>query len=135
MEKIKLKNKKEEYLMSRGKSLFLGFVVGGTVGAVTTLLSAPSSGKEFRRRMKQQGEEWKERADKLLQDSLRLKDQITETSKEGIALIYQLTQEMQESIQDWKTAVEPHQDNIYDYLEQIEISLKELEAKVEKNSK
>lgn len=116
--------------MSRGKSLFLGFVIGGTVSAVATLLSAPSSGREFRGRVKDQSLEWKEMADKLLQDSLRLKDQIAETSKEGVVLINSLTQEMKRSVQDWKATVEPHRENIYEYLEQIEASIKDLEDKV-----
>lgn len=123
--------KKGGHLMARGRSLLLGFVIGGTVSAVTTLLSAPSSGKELRGRMKQQSKEWKEMADKLLQDSLRLKNQIAETSKEGVALIQNLTQEMKKSVQEWKETVEPHQENIHEYLEQIEASLKELEEKVQ----
>src|SRR5690625_5205248 len=118
--------------MSRSKSLLLGFIIGGTVSAAVTLLSAPSSGKELRKRVKHQSQEWKEMADKLLQDSLRLKDQIAETSKEGVALINNLTQEMQKSVEEWKFAVEPHQENIHEYLEQIEASLKDLEEKVKK---
>src|SRR5690625_5210578 len=108
--------KKGGHLMARGRSLLLGFVIGGTVSAVTTLLSTPSSGKELRGRMKQQSKEWKEMADKLLQDSLRLKNQIAETSKEGVALIQNLTQEMKKSVQEWKETVEPHQENIHEYL-------------------
>jgi len=118
--------------MSRGKSLLLGFLIGGTVGAATMLLNAPSSGKELRQNIKKQGKEWQEMANKLFQDSLRLKEQITETSKEGIALINELTSEMKNSVEEWKTAIEPHRENIHDYLEQIEASIKDLEAKIEK---
>lgn len=118
--------------MSRGKSLLLGFLIGGTVGAATMLLNAPSSGKELRQNIKKQGKEWQEMANKLFQDSLRLKEQITETSKEGIVLIQNLTKEMKKSVQEWKETVEPHRENIHEYLEQIEASLKDLEEKVKK---
>lgn len=115
--------------MSRGKSLIVGFLVGSTAGAIATLLSTPTSGKELRGKVKEQSLEWKTLADNLIKDGIRLKDQIAETSKEGAALISNLTEEMKQSVQEWKVAVEPHQDNIRGYLEQIEVSLKELEDK------
>lgn len=116
--------------MAKGKSLFLGFVVGGTISAVTTLLSTPSSGKDIRACVKEQGIEWKDMIANLKYDSLRLKNQIAETSKEGAVLIRNLTKEMKNSVEEWKIAVEPHQDNIHEYLEQIELSLKDLEEKI-----
>lgn len=112
------------------KSLVLGFVVGGTVSAAATLLTTPSSGKELRTNLKTQTNEWKEMISQLAQDSVLLKNQIAETSKEGTALIKNLTKEMKKSVEEWKVAVEPHQENIHDYLEQIEVSLKDLEDKI-----
>lgn len=119
--------------MSRTKSFLLGFMIGGVASATATLLTAPSSGKELRGKIVDQSLEWKEMADSLLQDALRLKDQIAETSKEGVTLINNLTQEIKSSVEEWKDAVEPHQENIHDYLEQIELSLKDLEEKVKNN--
>lgn len=119
--------------MSRGKSLLLGFLVGGTISAAATLLSAPTSGRNLRSQIKEQSLEWKETIEDLVQDGMKLKEQITQTSKEGIALVNELTQEMKKSVEDWKAAVEPHQDNIHEYLEQIEFSLKELEEKIKKD--
>ncbi|WP_188455223.1 YtxH domain-containing protein [Virgibacillus oceani] len=120
--------------MTKGKSLLLGFVVGGVVSATATLLSTPASGKELRIRAKEQGVEWKHMLENLKRDGMRLKNQIAETSKEGAALIKDLTQEMKTSVQDWRNSVEPHQKNIEKYLEQIESSLKDLEEKVKKDS-
>lgn len=118
--------------MSKGKSLLLGLIIGGTVGAAATLLTTPSSGRELRGRVKIQGLEWRKMADNLLQDGLRLKDQIAKTSKEGVTLLTNLLTDLKMSIEEWKQVVEPHQDNIHDYLEQIQASLKELEEKVNK---
>lgn len=116
--------------MTSGKSLLLGFIVGGSIGAITALLNAPASGRVFRGRIKQQSLEWKEMIDSLMQDARKLKDQISRTSKEGVELINELTQEMKSSIETWNKAVEPHQANIHGYLEELEQSIKELEAKV-----
>ena len=98
--------------MSRSKSLLLGFIIGGTVSAAATLLSTPSSGRDLRDRVKEQSLEWKEMLDNLFQDIMNLKDQIAKTSKEGVALINDLTQEMRSSIEEWKIAIEPNQENI-----------------------
>lgn len=116
--------------MSKGKSILLGILVGTTASAVATLLTTPSSGKDVRVRIKDQSFEWKDTIDELIQDGLKLKDQIAKTSKEGATLINELTQEMKTSIEEWKIAIEPNQENIHDYLEQIETSIKDLEAKL-----
>ncbi|HLR59173.1 MAG TPA: YtxH domain-containing protein [Pseudogracilibacillus sp.] len=116
--------------MSKGKSILLGILVGSTASAVATLLTTPSSGKDVRVRIKDQSFEWKNSIDEIIQEGLNLKDQIAKTSKEGAALINDLTQEMKTSIEEWKIAIEPNQDNIHDYLEQIEASIKNLEAKL-----
>ena len=122
--------------MSKGKSILLGILVGTTASAVATLLTTPSSGKDVRVRIKDQSFEWKDAIDEMIQDGWKLKDQIAKTSKEGAALINDLTQEMKTSIEEWKIAVEPNQDNLHDYLEQIETSIKDLEAKLtEQNNK
>src|SRR5690625_7483096 len=96
--------------MAKGKSLLLGFMIGGTVSAIATLLSTPSSGRELRENIKDQSNEWKEMLTNLKDDGLRLKKQLEETSKEGVELVKNLTKEMKESIEEWKVAVEPHQE-------------------------
>ncbi|WP_368654513.1 YtxH domain-containing protein [Ornithinibacillus sp. 4-3] len=116
--------------MAKGKSLLIGFLVGGSVAAVATLLSAPSSGKVLRQQVREQSADWKNTMNKFIQDVIHLKDQITKTSKEGIELIGELTKDMKSSIEEWKVSVEPHQENIHQYLEQIETSIKELEDKL-----
>ena len=116
--------------ISKGKSILLGILVGTTASAVATLLTTPSSGKDVRVRIKDQSFEWKDAIDEMIQDGLNLKEQIAKTSKEGAALINDLTQEMKTSIEEWKIAVEPNQENIHNYLEQIETSIKDLETKL-----
>src|SRR5699024_6507614 len=116
--------------LSKSKSLLLGFLLGGTISAVTTLLTTPTSGRNLRERVKEQSIEWKKIVDDIISDGMRLKDQIAKTSKEGVALINELTNEMKTSIEEWKNAIEPHQENIHEYLEEIEASIKDLEEKI-----
>src|SRR5699024_2670895 len=106
--------------MAKGKSLLLGFVVGGIISAGTALLSALKSGKELRMQVKNQGLEWRNKFEYINCDDHRVKDQIVEKSKEGLEMKVKLLKEMKESISELKSAVEPLQKNIFKYLEQIE---------------
>lgn len=117
--------------MSKTKSVILGLIIGGTVSATVTLLSTPSSGRDLRKKVVEQSLEWKQIVDDIIKEGWYLKDQIKKTSEEGVALINELTTEMKSSIEEWKTAIEPHQNNIHNYLEQIEASIKDLEEKIE----
>src|SRR5690625_2521572 len=113
--------------MSNGKYLAIGFLVGGTISAAVTLLTTPTSGENIRHRVKEQGLEWKNIVDDIIKDTIRLKDQLAKTSKEGKALINELTQDMRTSVDEWKETIEPHQSNIHENLEHIKSSIKNLE--------
>ncbi|TFJ93528.1 YtxH domain-containing protein [Lentibacillus salicampi] len=118
--------------MTKGKSLFLGMVAGGALGAAAVLLSTPESGRNLRSRAREQRVEWQELLENLKDGSLKLKERLTNTSKEGAVLVRELTQEMKNSVEDWKKTVEPHQESIHQYLKEIESSLRDLEDKVGK---
>lgn len=105
------------------KSLFFGLLVGGAIGASAALLSTPESGSDVRDRIKEQFIDMKNLINNL-------KDQLRETSTEGVVIVKELTEEMKKSVEEWKETVEPHQEGIYHYLEQIEASLRDLENKV-----
>lgn len=120
--------------MSKGKYLLIGFVVGGTISAAATLLTTPSSGREIRGQVKEQSLELAKIAEGIMQDAVKLKDQIAKTSVEGVAIITELTQDLKKSIEEWKGAVAPSKESIQSYLEQIESSLKELEEKINTKS-
>lgn len=121
-------------MSNNSKSVAMGFLVGATISATVALLTTPSSGRELRTQIKEQGLEWKRIAEDIIQDVLELKNQIAKTSKEGIALINELTQEMRTSVEEWKKTIEPHQENIHEYLEQIEASIRDLEEKIQEKT-
>src|SRR5699024_3725870 len=116
--------------MSKGKYIVTGFLVGGAVSAAVTLLTTPTSGEQLRFRVREQGTEWKNTLEDIMKDAAKIKEQFAKTSKEGIALINELTEDIKTSVDEWKSSVEPHQSNIHEYLEQIESTLKDLEQKI-----
>ncbi|SHM47273.1 YtxH domain-containing protein [Gracilibacillus kekensis] len=115
--------------MINSKSLLIGMLAGGIVSAAATLLSTPKAGKELRTDVKVKSDKAVHYINNLRTEGVDLKEQITKTSKEGAALIKDLSADVKESIESWKKTVEPHQKNIQKYLTQIEESLKELEDK------
>ncbi|ENH96031.1 hypothetical protein J416_12929 [Gracilibacillus halophilus YIM-C55.5] len=119
--------------MINAKSLFIGVVTGSVIGAATTLLTTPKSGKELRTDVKHRSNEVVQSINHLREEGFDLKDQIAKTSKEGAALIRDLSADVKQSVESWKKTVEPHQKNIQKYLTQIEESLKELEDKTQQN--
>lgn len=62
------------------KGLLIGFLAGGTIGAITALLLAPKSGRELRADIKQKSEEYFDEAEKYLAEA---KDKAWELINEG----------------------------------------------------
>ncbi|MDT3696619.1 MAG: YtxH domain-containing protein [Ignavibacterium sp.] len=62
------------------KGFFIGFLAGGTVGAIIALLTAPKSGKELRADIKSKSEEYLDEAEKYLAEA---KDKARELINEG----------------------------------------------------
>ncbi|GEL78388.1 YtxH domain-containing protein [Tenuibacillus multivorans] len=121
--------------MANGKSLMLGVLFGSVVGASVSLLTTPSSGEELRSKVKDQSTRLRDLAQQIREDGLDLKNQLFKTSKEGAALLKDISQDIQTSIESWKETIEPHQENLQEHLQQIEESIKELEDKMQDNPK
>jgi len=113
--------------MANSKSLLLGLLAGGVVSAAATLLSTPKSGKNMRADINACSKNVVHSLEKIKDDGKLLSEQIANTSKEGAALIKDLSLDVKHSIESWKSTIEPHQKNIKIYLAQIEERLKELE--------
>ena len=62
------------------KGFLIGFLAGGTIGAIVALLTAPKSGKELRGDIKQKSGEYLDEADKYFIDK---KNQAGKIFKEG----------------------------------------------------
>jgi gas vesicle protein len=63
------------------KGFLIGFLAGGTVGAIIALLTAPKSGKELRGDIKQKSEEYYDEAEKYLADAKNKANELINDAK------------------------------------------------------
>jgi len=69
------------------KGFLIGFLAGGTVGAIITLLTTPKSGKELRGDIKQKSDEYFEDADKYFTKSKNKAGEMIHEGKRKYAMI------------------------------------------------
>lgn len=86
--------------MADGRSLLTGLFVGGIIGGAAVLLSAPSSGKQLREKMKTNYDSFEETIKRLKSDGLALKDQLIKAAKESTDVIKDVSGELQTSIKN-----------------------------------
>ncbi|MBP1989314.1 YtxH domain-containing protein [Paenibacillus eucommiae] len=68
----------------KGKNLLLGAVIGGVLGAITALLTAPKSGRELR------------------SDIAGQVSAVTEKTQQAASVINEKTQELVQSVRSWR---------------------------------
>ncbi|MDQ0268937.1 YtxH domain-containing protein [Cytobacillus purgationiresistens] len=116
----------------KAKSLFLGLLVGGTAASVAALLSAPASGKETRKYISIQSKVFASQMSELNDQLSVIKKRLVHVGHEGKEAMTALTTDMVESINQWKADILPHQKELQKELQNIEKSIAELEATLDK---
>ena len=116
----------------KAKSLLLGFIIGGVAASVTTLLSAPVSGKDARQYVKKNSECLKSQLNEFKDQLKEVSSSVVTATKEGKAAISAFSTELQSSINNWKQEIIPHQEKIQTELNAIEASIQELEMNLNK---
>ncbi|WP_075981530.1 YtxH domain-containing protein [Bacillus massilinigeriensis] len=114
----------------KAKSFLFGLFIGGIASGITTLLSSPSSGKEFRANVKRNKEFF-------LKEIIELKDQIEQLSKsviiatnEGKDVLLPFINDIKYAIKAWRKEIEPNETSIQTEIKLIEKELKNLESKI-----
>lgn len=69
------------------KGFLIGFLAGGTVGAIIALLTTPKSGKELRGDIKQKSEEYFDDADKYFRETKNKAGEMIHEGKRKYAMI------------------------------------------------
>jgi len=69
------------------KGFLLGFLAGGTVGAIVALLTTPKSGKEFRSNLKQKSGEYFDEVDKYYTETKHKAGEMINEGKRKYAMI------------------------------------------------
>ncbi|KXZ20817.1 hypothetical protein AXI59_06845 [Bacillus nakamurai] len=113
--------------MADGRSLLTGLFVGGLIGGAAVLLSAPSSGKELRGKIKENCNSIEETIKRLKTDGKALKDQLVQTAKESAEVIKDVGGELQTSIKKWQEEIKPHQQDLQKEIADIEEKIRQLE--------
>ncbi len=72
---------------SRAKGFLIGFLAGGTVGAIVALLTTPKSGKELRGDIKQKSGEYFDEADKYFTETKNKAGELINEGKRKYAMI------------------------------------------------
>lgn len=113
--------------MASGRSLLTGLFVGGIIGGAAVLLTAPSSGKQLREKMKTNYDSFEETIKRLKSDGLALKDQLIKAAKESTDVIKDVGGELQTSIKKWQEEINPHQQDLQKEIADIEEKIRQLE--------
>ncbi|WP_102271916.1 YtxH domain-containing protein [Cytobacillus massiliigabonensis] len=114
----------------KAKSLLIGFIIGGAVAGISTLLSAPASGRDSRKKIKEKIECIQNQLIELNRKFIRVKDATILASKEGKKEILAFSSDVKQSINQWKADILPHQQELQKELQAIEIAIHELEKNI-----
>jgi len=116
------------------RSLILGFIIGGAAASVSTLLTAPVSGKETRQYVQKNTACLKNKLTDLKVQLIDLTNSVIHASKEGKESISIFSSEMKTSINNWKEDISSNQQKIQKELQEIETAFQELEANLNKGN-
>lgn len=110
-----------------GKSLILGFLAGGAIAGIATLLSAPSPGKETRNKIATNKNiamtELQEIKDRLLD----IKDTASAASIEGKTFFADFIRDIKLALIEWETETAPIRQELTKELKELEQTIEELE--------
>lgn len=83
------------------KGFLIGFLAGGTVGAIIALLTAPKSGKELRNDIRVKSEEYFDEAEKYLSEAKdKARELINEGKKKSERIIHDAKSKSEDLIKD-----------------------------------
>lgn len=112
----------------KAKSLLLGLLAGGAAAGISTLLTAPASGRDTRQQLKNTTNTLKEQLIELKSELLAIKDSASFASKEGKTAFKEFSNDIKYSISNWKNEILPHQHRLQRELQEIEAAIHELDT-------
>lgn len=114
------------------KPLFLGFVAGSSAAVIATLLSAPASGKETRKKLSENKETFLSELRDLKEGLISIKESVAAASKESKTGIREFIHDIKLSVTEWKQNTDEHRVEISNELKEIEQTIEELEKNLAK---
>jgi gas vesicle protein len=110
-----------------GKSLFFGFLAGGAIAGIATLLSAPATGEETRKKLAANTNIAIAELQELKNRLFEIKDSISVASLEGKSVFADFIQDVNLALNEWKTETAPIKQELAKELKELEQTIAELE--------
>jgi gas vesicle protein len=117
----------------RAKSFLLGLLIGGAAGGISTLLTAPNSGKETWKYVKANADLFQKQLTDIKNQLIALKNSAITASKEGKNSIAAFSSDIKIDITRWKQDIIPHQHVLQNEIHAIEKAIAELEKSLQVN--
>jgi len=117
------------------KGFIIGFLAGGTVGAIVALLTTPKSGKDFRADIKQKSDEYFDEANKYFSDAkIKASELINEGKRKYAMIMNDVKSKPEEMLNDaervFKDAKMKTSDALHSGKEKIELEADRLKSSV-----
>ena len=116
----------------KGKSFFLGLLVGGVTAAITTLLTTPHSGKENRLNVKEAADQFRQHLLEIKSNLHELQQAVSTATLEGKIAISTFVTDLKSILVAWKEEIHPHQLQLQKEISSIEKTIEEIEASLHK---
>ncbi|MCP8968209.1 YtxH domain-containing protein [Ectobacillus ponti] len=113
--------------MSKTKAFAAGVLFGSVAAGIAALLTAPSSGRELRKKVAQKGIELKGQLDGFKDDTLLLKEQAIQTVHDSKEVFIELKDDMQKALSSWKAETAQNKENIQKEIDALQRSIEELQ--------
>ncbi|WP_010283532.1 YtxH domain-containing protein [Bacillus timonensis] len=112
------------------KSLFYGVLIGSVIVGMSVLLTAPTSGKDFRRTLKNNQKMLSSTLSQVVTEGKLLTNQVSKSTSLAMNTITKVSSDVKQSLNQWKHEIENNQKNIQKELLTIENALEKLEKAV-----
>lgn len=110
--------------------LIRGFITGVLLGGIGALLTAPASGKETRKKVRDYAENWEIHFEEIKQSIFDLTENIIHTAGVTYEQLLPAIDEIKESIVKWQEEIAPHRESINEKVEELQEAVNGLEQAV-----
>ncbi|KKK36036.1 hypothetical protein WQ57_21670 [Mesobacillus campisalis] len=114
----------------KAKSLILGFLAGSAVAGIATLLSAPSSGEETRRKVAANKNAFAAELKELKESLAEIKGSVSTVSKEGKSALNDFIKDVKLALYEWQLSTEQNKTALQKDIKEIEHTIQELEQDI-----
>lgn len=116
----------------KAKALLLGFLVGGAAAGIATLMSAPASGEETRRKVAANKDAFSAELTELKESLVEVKNSISTVSNEGKSALTDFIKDVKLAVYEWQLSTEQNKTELQKDIKEIEETIQELEKDITK---